>query len=167
METLVIHTIGAPRETGAYQSHGERVAREHHHPVGIVANEFRKASADFDRGVPVVGESQDPARVLAPRAYKIGDTMHQHPCLAGAGTGEHQHARLLPIVRHDAALNGISQAFDNGSPRLRRGLPTRFPCSLSGSQRRIKSSRSKHEIVHSQTQGISHRPKSLAARIPP
>ena len=84
--------------------------------------------------------------------------MHQYPCFAGAGTGEHQHVRLLSVVYHDAALNGVSQAFDNGSPRFRRGLPRNFSLSVRQpvAQKIISV---QHEIVHCQTQGVSHRPK--------
>ena len=52
--------------------------------------------------------------------------MHQYPRLARARTGEHQHVCLLPLVGDDALLAWIVEAFDDGSPRFRGGLPLQF-----------------------------------------
>ena len=101
-----------------------------------------------------------PRGILALRAYQVGDTMHQHPGLAGAGAREHQDVRLLPVVRHDAALDGILETFDDGPPRFRRGLPRSLlaPIRQPPAQKVLLA---KAEIVHSQPQGVSHGPEAL------
>ena len=115
-EVDVVQAIRAPREAGVDQSHGERVAGEHHYSPRVVVDEICQASANLHRGVPVVGEREYATGVLAPCAYQVCDTMHQHPRLAGAGPGKHEHVGLLPIVRHDSPLDGILKALDDGPP---------------------------------------------------
>ena len=98
------------------------MARHHHHSPRIVSDEFLKPSTNLHRGVPVVGEREDAAGILPPRANQVGDAMHQHPRLARAGPREHQDVRLLPIVSYNPALDWIVEALDDGAPGFRCGL---------------------------------------------
>ena len=129
------------------------MAGEHRHPAGVVSDQVREAAPDLDRGVPVVGESEDAARVLAPGAHQEGDAVHEHPGLAGAGTGEHQHVHLLPVVGDDSLLGGVVQALDDGPPRLGRSLafdllvPIRQPTAKEVLLPQA-------EVVHGQMQGV-------------
>ena len=52
------------------------MAGEDHDSSGVVADEFSQAAANPHRCVPVVGEREDAARVLALDADQIGDAMH-------------------------------------------------------------------------------------------
>ena len=62
----VVVQIRASFEAGAHQPHGQSVAGEHGHPAGIVADQLLEAPPDLDRGVPVVGQGQNAAGILAP-----------------------------------------------------------------------------------------------------
>ena len=125
-EPLVEVCVGLPvrlaREAGADEPHGEGVAGEHHHAACVVAYQVLQPAADLDGGVAVVGQRQDASGVLAPGTNQIGDAMHEHPGLARAGPGEHQHVRGLAVVCYQVALVGVVEALDDLGPRFGRGL---------------------------------------------
>ena len=121
-EQLVVRPLRPPGEARTGQPHGEAVAGQHGHTAGVVADQFLEAAADIDRGVAVVGQREDAVRVFPPDADQIGDAVHQHPRLAGAGAGEDQHVGLFPVVGDDTLLVWIPQAFDDGTPGVGCGL---------------------------------------------
>ena len=155
LERLAVGAFRPTAEARAGQPHGKAVAGEHRHSASIIANQVRKAAPDFYRRVPVVGQGQDPARVLAPGAHQVRNAMHEHPGLAGTGAGEHQHVGLLAVVGDDALLRGIAQALDDCPPRFGRGLafdflaPIRQPASKEVPLLQA-------EVVHGQMQGVGH-----------
>ena len=110
------------------QSHGQRVTGEHGYPAGVVADQIYEASPDLDRCVSIVGQGQNAAGIFAPCAHEVGDAMYQHSRLAGAGTGEHQHVRLLPIIRDDTLLNGDFSDFRRWLATIRAWSPAQSPC---------------------------------------
>ena len=122
VERIVVRPLGAATETGADQAHGEPVARQDRDALGVVADQSGETAAYLDRGVPVVGQRDDTARLFAAHAYQVGDPVHQHPRLARAGAGQHQDVRPFPVVGHDALLDGVPQILDDAPPRCGRGL---------------------------------------------
>ena len=102
----------------------------------VLADQFGQPSADLGRGMAVVGERQDAARLLAPDADEVGDAVDEDAGLAGAGTGEHQHVGQLPVVGDDPGLDRVAQALDDGAPGVRTGLPAQL-----GAARRPASGR--------------------------
>ena len=116
IEHLVVGSLGPASEARAREPHGEPVAGEHGHAARVVADQRVQAAADVDRRVAVIGKRQDAARILPPHADQVGDAMHQHPSLAGARAGQHQHVGLLAVVGDDALLLWVAQALDDGPP---------------------------------------------------
>ena len=62
---------------------------------------------------------------LLPR-MRYGDTVHQHPGLARARSGQHQGVGVLPVIGHYVPLGPVVQALHDVAPRLRRRLPGEF-----------------------------------------
>ena len=122
LESGIVQGFGAVAEAGPDQAHGEAVAGMDQNAAGVVPHQFREATADFHRRMPVVGQGDDAPGVFAPHPQQVGDAMHQHPGLAGTRAGEHQHIGLLTVVGDDALLVGVLQALHDAAPRLRGGL---------------------------------------------
>ena len=105
--------------------------------------------------MPVVGQREDAARIFPSGSNQISDAVDQYARLAGAGAGEDQHVPLLPIVGHDALLDRVSQAFDDGAPGFGGRLPADFlvPAGQpAGEEIHLVHA----EIVHRQAQRVAH-----------
>ena len=135
------------------------MAGEHHYSASVVANEVRQTTPNLHSSMPVVGEGQDAVRVLPPHPNQVGDAMHQHPRLAGAGACEYQHVSLLPVIRHDPSLFRIVQALYDVLPGLRRSLPRQFPFSI-GQPAAQELLSTQTEIVHCHPQSFGHGPET-------
>ena len=139
----------------ANEAHGQRVAGEYGDAIRVVANQCPQALADFLRGVAVVGQGEDGARVLAAHTHEVGDAMYQHPRFTRAGASENEHIGVVAVVGDDGALAGLGQGFDNVVPGLRCGLsfqlvfPTGQPALAEGIAFEAK-------VIHGQLQGIGH-----------
>ena len=98
------------------------MAGHHGHASRVIADQLRQPAADIHRRMPVVGQRQDAARVLAPYPDEVGDTVDQHARLAGTRACQHQRVGLLAVVGDDALLHRVPQVLDDGRPRLGSGL---------------------------------------------
>ena len=106
----------------------------------------------------VVRQRQYAARVLAPCPYQIGDSVNQRLRLARTGARENQRVRLLTVVRHDAPLQGVVEAFDDYAPRFRRRRPANlsFPVWQPSTQKFVSP---KQEVVQGESERVGHRAK--------
>ena len=102
------------------------MAGHHRDAVRVVADQRAQAATDFQRGVPVVSQREDRARVFTAHADQVGDAMDEHACLAGTGAGKHKHVGVLAVVGDDGALVRLGQGLDDGFPGLRCGLQRQF-----------------------------------------
>ena len=143
---------------------GESVAGENGDSVGVPSHEVLQAAADFHRGVVVVSEGQNAAGRLTLGPDEIGDAVHQHPCLAGARAGQDEHVGLLAVVRHDALLDGIVQAADDGDVGLRGRLALDLP-PAPGQPPFEKLALFQCEIIHRQPQGLTDRLQAALGKL--
>ena len=154
-EHLVVRALRPAGEAPARQAHGKRVAGEHRHAARVVADHLREPAADIDGGVTVVGEGEDAPGVLPPDADQPGDAVHQHARLARTGACEDQHVGPFPLVGHDALLDRVTQALDDGAPGGGRGLPADLavPARQPAGEKLLLR---ECEVVHRQTQRLAH-----------
>ena len=96
-----------------------------------------------------------PRAFSPPRAYEIGDAMHEYASLAGAGAGQYEYVRLFPIVGDDALLDRMLQAFDDGPPGFRRGLPANLLVP-TGQPTGKELALPEREVVHRHPQRLAH-----------
>ena len=155
LERLAGRTFGPSAEARSGEAHRKAVACEHGHPARVVADQIPEPAPDLDRRVPVVGEGEDAARVLASDPHQKGDPMDEHTCLAGTGTGEDQNVRLLSLICHDPLLDGMFQALDDGPPRFGRGRAPNLPISL-GKPEAKEVLLLQTEVVHGELQRVGH-----------
>ena len=149
VERIVVQPLGAAAETGADQAHGESVTRQDRDALGVVADQGGETAADLGRGVPVVGQRDDAAWLFAAHPHQVGDPVHQHPRLARTGAGQYQDVRPLPVVGHDALLDGVPQILDDVPPRCGRGLAGEVPAVRQPAAQEVFLLQA--EIVHRQT----------------
>ncbi len=106
----------------ASEPHGQGMAGEHGHTVGLVADQVPQPPAYLRGGVAVVGQGNDALGPLPSHLDQVGDAVHQHPGLARAGPGQHQHVGIFPGVGDDPSLHRVVQLLHDPAVVLRRGL---------------------------------------------
>ena len=135
------------------------MAGEHRYALCIITDQSGETPPDLDRRMTVVGQRENPARVLASHPDQIGDPMDEHPGLAGTGTGQHQDVGLLAIVGDDPLLYRVVEALYDA--RQDSGVVWRANSfSRSGNQRLQEFVPFQAEVVHRQAQGIGHGAKT-------
>ncbi|MOA04612.1 hypothetical protein D3C78_1241790 [compost metagenome] len=88
---------------------------QHGEAEGLLADQLEHAPADLVGGVAVEGQRDDGAGRHPAHAQQVGDAVHDHPRLAGAGTGEDQPVAVV-VVGDDELLRGVERP-DYGLPR--------------------------------------------------
>ena len=112
----MVGTFQPPTETGACQPHGQPMAGEDGDAPGVGAKQRLQAAPDLDSSMTVVGQGHNAAGVFPSYADQVGDSVDQHPRLAGAGAGQHQHVGLLAVVGDNTLLIRILQVLNDGLP---------------------------------------------------
>ena len=94
-----------PADLGPQDAHAGRVEGRDPHQLGPVADQVQHPAAHLGRRLVGEGDGQDRARMRSPFADEVGDAPGQHPGLAGAGAGHHQHRPAL--VQHRFTLRRV------------------------------------------------------------
>jgi hypothetical protein len=82
----------------------------------IVTDEFEKSSPDFSRGMAIIDQRKNSARVLTLCTNKVSNSVDENSCLPRTRPRQNQDIRLLTVICNDARLDGVSEAFDNRAP---------------------------------------------------
>ncbi|EXI70724.1 MAG: hypothetical protein AW07_03854 [Candidatus Accumulibacter sp. SK-11] len=156
LETAVGEQPLAAGEAGANQPHRQGVTGQDVDRPPVVADQIRQTLADLRRGVAVVGQRQNAARVLAAHPQKIGDAVDEDARLARTGTGENERIAGLAVVGDDRLLHRVGQRLDDLAPRLRRRLPRHLVLALRQPTLHEVGTR-QTEVVERQLQRVGHR----------
>ena len=107
----------------AQDARGERVEGAEPHALGALADHRREALAHLARRLVGEGDRQHLARQGAARGEDMRQPRRQHPGLAGAGAGQHQHR---PVDRGDGfglrLVEGGEIGRSSGFRRRRSGV---------------------------------------------